>query len=159
MTIDEAFNQFQDAANELSNFTVLQGRLLQQLDNLAADIQRRQPIRTGNLRNSTKFLIEQTEGSDIGIKLQMATYGWFLNYGVQGLRNATRQDNVPDAVAAMLPPTQGKTYKFGVEPAGKHYWGIHYPGINAGRFLDIDTLQTQIADIAAEQITQIFTQQ
>lgn len=159
MTIDEAFGQFQDAANELSNFTVLQGRLLQQLDNVAAGIAARAPIRTGNLRNSIKFLIEQTEGADVSIALQMATYGWFLNYGVQGIRNTTRQESVPEALQAVLPPSQGNTFKFGVNPAGKHYWGIHYPGINKRGFLNVEELQTQIADIAAEQITQIFTQE
>ena len=156
MTLDEAFDQFSESVEEFQNFSNLQASLLQSLDNVAADIARRAPVKTGALRRSIAFLVEQTEGQSINIAFRMRNYGWFQNYGVKGIRNTAQYNQVPDQINSFLQPQGSKTFAFGVNTTGKRYWGVHYSGVNAKSFLNFRDLQQQVAEITEIEITKIF---
>jgi len=94
------------------------------------------------------------------VSLLIAPHILFQNYGVKGLTNTQNQYGVPAEVG--LQPLSGNEYEFGVNPSGKHYWGIHYPGIGAKYDFDINTGSYNITeellryfDAIVEQQTQI----
>lgn len=78
------------------------------------------------------------QASEDSVSLVLRDYVVFQNYGVKGLNNSTRQFGVATELAGAQ-PSDGNTFQFGLQPNNKHYWGIHYPGINAKYDFDINT--------------------
>ena len=87
-------------------------------------------------RNPTSNIGYEVQGD--AVSLQIAPHLLFQNYGVKGLTNTRTQFGVPNEVD-INPLGSGRTFAFGVNPSGKHYWGIHYPGIDAKYDFDINT--------------------
>ena len=109
--------------------------------------------------------ITSNPGSNIGFETQgdnvsllLAPHLLFQNYGVGGLRNTTTQFGVPAGVD-INPLGSSNTFQFGVNPGDKHYWGIHYPGINAKYDFDIDTSTYNITEEFLRYFDAIQTQQ
>ena len=90
----------------------------------------------GMTSKPTENISMHSEGDSVFLEIR--DYLVFQNYGVKGLTNKTRQYGVPTEIGPN-PLGSGRTYQFGVQPNGKHYWGIHYPGINAKYDFDINT--------------------
>ena len=76
----------------------------------------------------------QVDGDDVALVIE--PYLLFQNYGVTGIDNRTRQFGVPTEVG-INPQGSGRTFQFGLNPSGKNYWGIHYPGIEGKHSFDI----------------------
>lgn len=72
------------------------------------------------------------------VSIAIAPHLLFQNYGVKGLTNRRTQFGVPNQVG-LNPLGSGRQFEFGVNPSGKHYWGIHYPGIGAKYDFDVNT--------------------
>ena len=90
----------------------------------------------GMTSKPTENISMHSEGDSVFLEIR--DYLVFQNYGVKGLTNKTRQYGVPTEIG-LNPLGSGRQYQFGVQPSGKHYWGIHYPGINAKYDFDINT--------------------
>lgn len=117
----------------------------------------RNDLRAMNLTTKpTQNINMQAEDDSVSLVLQ--DYLVFQNYGVKGLTNKTRQFGVPQEID-LTPKGTGRMYQFGVEPSGKHYWGIHYPGINAKYDFDINTGNYNITENYFRYLEAIQTQQ
>lgn len=106
------------------------------------------PYDEGTLYRSIRARI--VDGDFLGINME--EYGWYLNYGVTGLKNKTKQFGVPEPVASQLNVNPGHIFKFGVKPEGKHYWGIHYPGIDARQWLNIEDVINRVAVLVNQNL-------
>ena len=114
-------------------------------------------LRAMNLtRNPTSNINFQTVEDDVS--LVMEAHLLFQNYGVKGLKNKRTQYGVPDEVG-LDPLGSGRQFEFGVNPNGKHYWGIHYPGIDAKYDFDINTGSYNITEEFLRYFDAIQTQQ
>lgn len=96
------------------------------------------------------------EGENLGIS--MPAYLYFQNYGVKGLTNTRTQFGVPQEVN-IEPLGGGRQFEFGVNPTGKHYWGIHYPGIEAKYDFDISQGRYNITEEFLRYFSAIQQQQ
>lgn len=106
---------------------------------------------TNTLRDSIRARI--IDGEFLGIS--MVDYGWYQNYGVKGLKNTTQQFGVPTSIASYLGVPDNYKYQFGTdgEPKeGKHYWGIHYPGIGGKMFFNLEQSVERIIEIVNQNL-------
>ena len=92
------------------------------------------------------------------VSLSLAPHILFQNYGVKGLTNTRTQFGVPSEVG-INPLGSSRTFQFGVNPSGKHYWGIHYPGIGAKYDFDINRGSYNITEEFLRYFSAIQTQQ
>lgn len=95
-------------------------------------------IRTLGITSKPTENIDFSQQDD-SVFLEIRDYLLFQNYGVKGLTNKTRQYGVPTEISGVQPKGSGRMFQFGLQQSGKHYWGIHYPGINAKYDFDINT--------------------
>lgn len=107
---------------------------------------------TNQLRDSIRARV--INGEFLGIS--MKDYGWYQNYGVRGLNNKTQQFGVPTTVAQFLGVPPGYEFHFGTpsgdKKPGKHYWGIHYPGIKGKMFFQIDRAVDRVIEIVNQNL-------
>ena len=114
-------------------------------------------LRAMNLTsNPTSNINFQTTGDNVS--LVMRAHLLFQNYGVKGLKNSSTQYGVPNEVG-LNPTGSGRRLEFGVNPTGKHYWGIHYPGIGAKYDFDINAGSYNITEEFLRYFDAIQTQQ
>jgi hypothetical protein len=126
MTVEQFNNMLRDfgqqyVVSESNNFWE------QAIEKVANDIQ------AMNITSKPGNIDWYVEGENVGIS--MPAYLYFQNYGVKGLTNTRTQFGVPREVN--LEPSGGTIFQFGVNPSGKRYWGIHYPGIEAKYDFDV----------------------
>lgn len=106
---------------------------------------------TNNLKNSLQLtVIDNTLG------ISMNDYGWYQNYGVKGLTNKTSQFGLDEVVATSFGVPVGYEFQFGTGNSARnnppHYWGIHYPGITAKGFLDIERTINRFVDLVKQNL-------
>ncbi len=114
------------------------------------------PVDSGALRDS---ISAEFDVETLTLGVSMLDYGFFQNYGVAGTKNEKRQFGVPEAVAEVLPPRAGDTYKFnknktmigGDLPFGVRV-SIHQKGLNAKQFLDLESFIEGVANIVNENL-------
>lgn len=129
---------------------------LQEAFNIAADIalneMKSHPSISGtSLANNIRIFLD--EQNYMGVS--MPDYGYFLNFGVRGLNNKTTQIPVDPITMEFVKPSTSEGFAFGTNGSkkqGKHYWGIHYPGIEAREFFDVEQLVARVAELINENL-------
>ena len=129
MTVDQFNERLRDFGQQL---VVSESNSFweQAIQKVATDIQHMNI--TSNPSGNIGF---STQGDTVS--LDIAAHLLFQNYGVKGLENTRTQYGVPNEVG-IKPLGSGREFAFGVNPSGKRYWGIHYPGIDAKYDFDIN---------------------
>lgn len=130
MTVDEFNQRLRDFGQQ---FVVSESNSFweQAIEKVATD------LRHMNITSNPTSNIGYEVVGDL-VSLSIAPHLLFQNYGVKGLTNTRTQFGVPNEVD-ITPLGSSRTFAFGVNPSGKHYWGIHYPGIEAKYDFDINT--------------------
>lgn len=103
-----------------------------------------------------KNLIEARLIDDDFLGISMPEYGFYLNYGVQGLKNSTEQFGVKEPDAQFLGVSEGYKFRFGTGNSARNeppkYWGIHYPGIQGRQFFDVEEIIDQVTQIVNQNL-------
>ena len=150
MTLEQAYQQFSDMADRLSNPRYIAGQMSQELDQLVYQMRKLAPQDSGKLRSSIA-LLSDSSGQDLSIALSMLDYGFYQNFGVDGT----------DGVNG--PPFRNLSYgsndrrtPYGAPPEVKAFeYSNRTFGLPATVFFDLDELREQVAFIAENNIQEI----
>ena len=149
MTLDEAFEAFNDIAQRYATPKAIAGELTQDLDNLAYQIRRLAPQDTGRLRSSIALRAAGATG-DVSVVLQMLDYGLYQNFGVNASDGVRPFTSLTSTSAPRRDP-------YGVTAEGQRYGDYSYNqprryGLPATVFFDVETLLNEIATLAEEGV-------
>ena len=132
MDIEDFENMIDQFGENISN---LDNTLLGVVGRLVAEMKRRAPVDTGDLRRSIQGTIRDNQ-----ISFQMVYYGMFQNYGVSGTEDSLGV-RVPEGVFPR--PRNGNNYAFGVRKTG----------LERQVFFDLDYMAEEIANEIANRAT------
>ena len=154
MTLDEAYEEFSRIADTFSNPRYLAGELSQELDQLTYQMRRLAPVDSGRLKSSIALLAEST-GQDLSVVLEMLEYGYYQNFGVDGVEGIRE-------IRPLASTTASRRNPYGVDtPQGRigdfEYNNRRY-GLPATVFFDYDTLRDQIATIVEADLQNIVNE-
>lgn len=144
--IDEAFREFSEMIDELSDLRSIAGNITQDLDNYAFGIRALAPQNLGRLRNSIQ-LLAATNGSNFEVTFEMVEYGLFQNFGVK-----------PDAqspIRRLRSTSAERTQPYVDEGYGGYSYSNRQFGLPATRFFDIQQLRDDVAGIIENEINNI----
>ena len=95
------------------------------------------------------------DASSYSLGIKMPAHGYFQNFGVTGLDNKTYQMGLDANTArafGVAPDYQFSFGEGGQPKPDKHYWGIHYPGIGAKNFLQLEDFTQRVTDLVNENL-------
>ena len=146
MTLDEAFADFTRLAQAYSNPEYIAGSLVNDLDNLAYQMRRLAPQKSGRLRSSIALRAEGSPGQ-LGVILQMLDYGLYQNFGV-GPRARQPFNTLSGTNAPRRQP-------YGVDVEDQSFGNYQYRdgrrfGLPATVFFDYEQLLNEIATLTEE---------